>query len=178
MWCEISWDLVSFEYYNPVHYNDVTMSAMAFRITCTLIVCSIVYSGAHQRNTKAPCHWLYDGNPPVTAIHNCLRFRPLEFRELSHWRQQYVVIWMDDVCPLQWRHNGREGVSNHHSHGCLLNRISRSRSKKKSKLRVTGLCEGNSPVSGEFPAQMANYTEDVAILMTSRLQWGGTRCTS
>ena len=25
--------------------------------------------------------------------------------------------------------------------------------KKTSKLRVTGLCEGNSPVTGKFPAQ-------------------------
>ena len=30
---------------------------------------------------------------------------------------------------------------------------SRRRWKKTSKLRVTGLCEGNSPVTGEFPAQ-------------------------
>ena len=30
---------------------------------------------------------------------------------------------------------------------------SRRRSKKASKLRVTGLCEGNSPLTGEFPAQ-------------------------
>ena len=30
---------------------------------------------------------------------------------------------------------------------------SRRRSKKTSKLRVTGLCEGNSPVPGEFPAK-------------------------
>ena len=29
---------------------------------------------------------------------------------------------------------------------------SKRRSKKTSKLRVTGLCEGNSPVTGEFPA--------------------------
>ena len=27
------------------------------------------------------------------------------------------------------------------------------KSKKTSKLHVTGLCEGNSPVTGEFPAQ-------------------------
>ena len=32
----------------------------------------------------------------------------------------------------------------------------RPRSKKASKLRVTGLCEGNSPVTGEFPSQMAS----------------------
>ena len=30
---------------------------------------------------------------------------------------------------------------------------SRHKSKKTSKLRVTGLCEGNSPVNGEFPTQ-------------------------
>ena len=36
---------------------------------------------------------------------------------------------------------------------------SRRRSKKTSKLRVTGLCEGNSPVIGEFPAQKASNAE-------------------
>ena len=35
--------------------------------------------------------------------------------------------------------------------------------KKTSKLRVTGLCEGNSPVTGEFPAQMASNAENVSI---------------
>ena len=37
------------------------------------------------------------------------------------------------------------------------------RSKKTSKLRVTGLCEGNSPVTGEFPTQRASNAEDVFI---------------
>ena len=36
-------------------------------------------------------------------------------------------------------------------HDCLLSRLFRRRSKKTSKLRFTGLCEGNSPVTGEFP---------------------------
>ena len=35
--------------------------------------------------------------------------------------------------------------------------------KKTSKLRVTGLCEGNSPVTGEFPAQRASNAENVSI---------------
>ena len=47
--------------------------------------------------------------------------------------------------PLQWRHNDHDGVSNHQPHGCLLNRLFRRRSKKTSKLCVTGLCVGNSP---------------------------------
>ena len=49
---------------------------------------------------------------------------------------------------LRRRHNGRDGVWNHQPHDCLLNRLFRRRSKETSKLRVTGLCEGNSPVTG------------------------------
>ena len=35
--------------------------------------------------------------------------------------------------------------------------------KETSKLRVTGLCVGNSPVTGEFPAQKASNVEDFSI---------------
>ena len=65
--------------------------------------------------------------------------------------------------PLRWRHNDHAGVSNHQPHGCLLNRLFRRKSKKTSELRVTGLCAGNSPGTGEFPAQMASYAENVSI---------------
>ena len=64
---------------------------------------------------------------------------------------------------LQWRHNGRDSVSNHQPHDCLLNRLFRRRSKKTSKLRVTGLWAGNSPGTGEFPVQMASNAENVSI---------------
>ena len=64
---------------------------------------------------------------------------------------------------LQWRHYERNGVSNHQRLNCLLNLLSRRRSKKTSKLRVTGLCVGNSPVTGEFPAQRASSAENVSI---------------
>ena len=64
---------------------------------------------------------------------------------------------------LQWRHNGRGGVWNHRCLDYLLGRLFRRRSKKTSKPRVTGLCEGNSPVTGEFPAQRANNAENVSI---------------
>ena len=47
--------------------------------------------------------------------------------------------------PLRWRHNDHDGGSNHQPHGCLLNRLFRRKSKKTSKLRVTGLCVGKSP---------------------------------
>ena len=64
---------------------------------------------------------------------------------------------------LQWRHNERDSVSNHQPHNCLLNRLFRRRSKKISKLRVTGLRAGNSSGTGEFPAQMASNTENDSI---------------
>ena len=64
---------------------------------------------------------------------------------------------------LQWRHYGYDGVSNHQPHNWLLNRSFRRRSKKTSKLRVTGLCVGNSSVTGEFPTQMASNAENVSI---------------
>ena len=64
---------------------------------------------------------------------------------------------------LQWRHNGRDGVSDLLRLDSLLNRLFRYRSKKTSKLRVTGLCEGNSPVFGEFLAQRASNAANVSI---------------
>ena len=62
-----------------------------------------------------------------------------------------------------WRHHGRGSVSNHQPHDCLLNRLFRRRSKNIAKLRVTGLCAGNSPETGEFPAQMASNAENGSI---------------
>ena len=64
---------------------------------------------------------------------------------------------------LQWRHNGHYSVSNHQPHHCLFNGLFRCRSKKTSKLRVTGLWAGNSPGTGEFPAQMTSNAENVSI---------------
>ena len=34
---------------------------------------------------------------------------------------------------------------------------------KTPKLRITGLCEGNSPVTGEFPEQKASNAENVSV---------------
>ena len=67
------------------------------------------------------------------------------------------------VFTLQWRHNERDGVSNHLHLDYLLKRLFRRRSKETSKLRVTDLCEGNPPVIGGFPSQRASIAENVSI---------------
>ena len=74
-------------------------------------------------------------------------------------------------CNAQWRHNERDSVSNHRRHDCLLNRLFRRRSKKTSKLCVTGLCGGNSPVTDEFPAQRASNAENVSIWWRHHGYW-------
>ena len=72
---------------------------------------------------------------------------------------------------LRWRHNGYDSVSNHQPHGCLLNRLFRRRSKKTSKLRVTGLCAGNSPgpvnSPHKWPVKRKMFSFDDVIMGTS-----------
>ena len=90
-------------------------------------------------------------------------------QERPWWR--FVCYRLVLVNTLGWRHNGRDNVSNHQPHDCLLNRLFRRRSKKKSKLRVTGLCVGKSPGTGEFPAQMASNAENVSIWWRHHALW-------
>ena len=83
-------------------------------------------------------------------------FTPFHMDRLAYLPTSYTS-------PLQWRHNERDSVSNHRRLHCLLNRLFRRRSKKTSKFRVTGVCEGNSPVSSEFPAQRDSNAENISI---------------
>ena len=69
----------------------------------------------------------------------------------SRATMSHICKYSLSMLSVRWHHNGRDGVSNHQPHDCLLNRIFKRRSKKISKLRVTGLCVGNSPGADEFP---------------------------
>ena len=80
-------------------------------------------------------------------------------------------IWhYHEIYTLQRRHNGRDGVPIHQHH-CLLNRLFRCRSKKTSKLRVIGLCAGNSPVTGDFSAQVASNAGTIWWCRRELFQW-------
>ena len=67
---------------------------------------------------------------------------------------------------LQWRYKKHDGVSNNKPHDCLPNRSFRYSWKEISKLRGTDLCEGNSPVTGEYPAQRASDAQTASLLCT------------
>ena len=118
----------------------------------------------------------------IKTINNCDSYKiPLAFSYLPitmyiadsfiedsgsmvYWHGQVKSLAKYVSCDtLHWRHNGRDGVSNHQPRDCLLNRLFGCRSKKTSKLCATGLCAGNSPGTGEFSAQRANNAENVSI---------------
>ena len=67
-----------------------------------------------------------------------------------------------NVYSLQWRHNERDGVSNHQSYDCLRNRLFKAQIKENFK--APRHCEGNSLVTGEFPAQRASNAEKVSTV--------------
>ena len=78
--------------------------------------------------------------------------------EVGQFRISHITscsIQLDNsVHSSQWRHNERDGVSNHRHLHCLLNCWFRRRSNKTSKYRVT--------VTGEFPTQRASNAENVS----------------
>ena len=112
------------------------------------------YSNFHTRKCISKCRLQNGGHPVSVWIWWCSSIGD---------SPPSVLLNPTTRQSLQWRHNDRDGVSNHQPHDCLLNRLFRRRSKKTSKLRVTGLCAGNSPVTGEFPAQRASNAENVSI---------------
>ena len=57
-------------------------------------------------------------------------------------------------------------IRNHWRLDCLLNHLFGHRSKKILKLRATGLREGISPMTGEFPAHRVSNVEYVFILLS------------
>ena len=118
----------------------------------------------HTRASNVECfHWCrhHMALGPISQPINILIIQIL-----SNCMFLYFVSWSDQpkcYFSLRSRHNKRDGVSNNQPRDCLFSLLIRRRSKKTSKLRVTGLCEGNSPVTGEFPAQRASNAENVPI---------------
>ena len=110
------------------------------------------------------CHWRFSILPEDTlglhwSIH-CANLWKVSLtcrkpcRSLKRYSVQKFITMV---------YNGLDGVSNHQTHHCSLSHLFGRWSKKTSKLLVTGLCAGNSPGTGEFPAQMTSNAENAFI---------------
>ena len=90
----------------------------------------------------------------------------LQGDDFDTFNQKYMHYALKST--LQWRHNERDGVSNHRRLDSLLNRLFKHRSKKISKLRVSGPCRGihrgpaNSPHKGPVTPKVLPF-DDVII---------------
>ena len=89
---------------------------------------------------------------------------PLSTTIVLHFIQILRYGWRAGT--LQWWHNEGDGVSNHRRHDCLFNCLFRRRSKKASKPSVTGLCKGNSPVTGVNPPYKGPVTREIFYMIT------------
>ena len=98
---------------------------------------------------------------------------------LLHWdeKQSILMSWYIRRCCLSWSKPLTSTKIKHKNEvimSAMASQITslmivysaanwKRRSKKTSKLLVTGLREGNSPVTGEFPAQRASNAKNVSI---------------
>ena len=111
-------------------------------------------------------HWTVTMQPRIPLLSEIFAFQRHSPRLMDNGNKSQETntrTARQQMLPLRWRHYGRDGVPNHQPHHCLLNCLFGRRSRKTSKLRVTGLCAGNSPGTGEFTAQMASNAENVSI---------------
>ena len=130
--------------------------AMSCRCSVLFVNIDSVMLIINQDNISVP--------DPISRCH--LKSIEIPFRTIaqsSYLHNEISYTGKMIFITLQWRHNGRECVWNHQPRDCLLSRLFRRRSKKLSKLRVTGLCVVNSPLTSEFPAQRASNAENVFI---------------
>ena len=87
-------------------------------------------------------------------------------------RQQIQLTRLFRYISVQWRHNWRDGVSDHQPHDCLLNRLFRRRSKKHqssaSLVFVLGIHRWpmNSPHKG--PVTRKKFPFDDVIIINSK----------
>ena len=127
-------------------------NALELRLSCTNpSICIISFRKPMPHATP----WWRYGMETLSALPVlCERNPPAGHLTKGQWYGNFdvslLLAWTTaEWVALQWRHNGRDGVTNHRRldfYSTVF--LFRRRSKKTSKLRVTGLCRGNSPVTG------------------------------
>ena len=147
------------------------LSGAMLWVTISKKVSHVPHAYVYKRSPSWHCNWM--------------TFMFIQLKLTKTWSVPTLLIWTlhnnytnrimelknmnSRSYTLHWRHRDHDGLSNHQPHDCLINGLFGRRSKKTSKLRVTGLCAGKSPGTGEIPAQMASNAENVSILWRHRV---------
>ena len=129
-------------------------------IHCKIIVSQIYWQLCHwNRWTQINVPWLSIPVPCMVGHGTLVAITGIIIMVLCLYvmsLQSNVTIehrWWKDYCDVRMGTMASQITSLNH---CLLSRLFGRRSKKTSNLRVTGLCAGNLPVAGDFPAQRAS----------------------
>ena len=96
----------------------------------------------------------------------------MTFMETARYITSFLECKSFIMFPLQWRHNGHDGVSNHQLHDCLLlSRLFRRRSKKTLKLPSLAFVRGihRWPVKSphKWPVTRTMFPLDDVIIESS-----------
>ena len=139
-WLLMTWILESSDHHDPWYwlceaavYLSFVGKAMSFYFGG---ITSNVHTNLYFVHKNSACIW---DNPKIAE-------------------KSLNIVW-PILISLQWCHNKHDGVSNHQPKDCLF----KAQIKENIKAPVTGLGEGNSPVTGEFPTQRANNAENASI---------------
>ena len=125
-------------------------------------------------------HWYYQQPPPRPILVGDITVIIVHEGHVGRETRNCKISWSGSVHLQNMKNHQRHRLRfSHHYNDIIMgaiasqinnlaivyswNRLFRRRSKKTLKLRVTGLCVGNSPGTGEFPAQMASNEEKVSI---------------
>ena len=112
-------------------HNYPTIGTLArWEVISKSIDIEFIHSDIHGR----PCRKISNLIRGVADIAVRLCNHPIALETVEHISWMWIVSQL-----LQWRHNGCDGVSNHKPHHWILKHLIWRRSKKTSKLRVTGL---------------------------------------
>ena len=153
------------DWYHKTNQGVPCICAFIFTTVVGLDIGCWIPFGVSPKRPTSSCS--LGAGPHIVCCKNCHGFHIIYFcRELpvnftcvldSHFtgaenmmssRQCHKSNLTKLESSLWWRHKGCDGVSKHQPHDCSLNRLLSCRSTKTSKLRVTGLCAGNSPATG------------------------------
>ena len=145
------------------HYNDVIMSAIASWITSFTIVYSTCYSGADQRKHKSsaslPFPWgIYRW--PVNFPHKGLVTRKMfPFNDVIQTEYTHNCVCRHLSCYITMTLHEHD-VSNHRQPHCLFTSVLWITTNMWSMSSITPpLCDGNPPVTCDYPTQKASTAE-------------------